>query len=178
MGINLINPWEVPPANIEPELTSWSWSLQTSIPHCRKGWQEKGEPRRSLSLLHHVKHMYSYLFISTMLESDCCYFQLIDSVVNVSNLPQIWSLWVGKHLPLSFLVLNPTLYLPYSSQFVCLLLSTLQRRRHSLLITFCICSFKCYWFDYTLKLPHLSDTVFFYSQNGDNYCWLLDTSQE
>ena len=165
--------------------TCWDWAwidflvLITSDKHSslQEELARKGGTMSSPSLLHHVRHTYSHLFISTMLESDCCYFQLIDSVDNISNLPQIWSLWVGKHLPLSFLVLNPTFCLPYSSQFVYLSVSTCKEEvtLYSSPSTFAP---KCYWFDYTLKLPHLSDTVFFYSQNGDNYCWLLDTSQE
>lgn len=136
----------------------------------------EGGTMSSSSLLHHVKCILMYSFPR--------YYKVIaitdnsDSVDNESNLPTCCTLCIGKHLHLSFLVSNPVFCLPYSSQFAYLLVSLHAKKRA--LSTHHLLGFtlKCYWFDYTLKLPHLSGTVFLYSQNGDNYFWLLDISQE
>lgn len=90
MEVNLINPWEVSSAWIEPCIDFLV--LIASDEHC--SLQEelaRGGTMISFSLLHYVKHMYSHLFISTVLESECYYFQLIDSIDGISNLPKFWS---------------------------------------------------------------------------------------
>lgn len=141
MNINFINPLEVAPTKVEPR-NDFVVLINPSKHYSLAGgvWKKKEE-----SWVHHhhsimSRLVCSHLIISTVLYSDYCYFQFIGNVNNVSNLPKLWFLWVGKlYLNMCFMVPIPTFYhtpadLPiYWHPYM-------QRKRHSLLIAFCICS--------------------------------------